>query len=478
MTFSQTSRRKHSEVRNEEAAALTSSHSPPAHETSVDSRLQESSLTAVMKDQEPISPHSDVSVASPCGSKINSNLIKESSDTEERVSMVNQTEFLSDSSQSLQTTVSGSVTADKQLGKGGDMPTSLEKLLTSADEDSSTKTMVQGSTVLPVPMPRAKKRLSASLPDDYRVESGTSEISADSICPSDNKEMSTKSKVPGISTTSGAENKPEMQKKNHVTSPDMSGPERDIKSTPDMQKDYKKEPGGEKKAERELEQIASEIKVKPTELLLPMPRMRKRFSASFNDDSPTVSSSLPLVPDQGQKDAHHLVPAPRSKKRLSATFPDENPAEANQDVSFVDKTESKSFLLSGNEPSLGFSEKTVSVSDLENNKSANSILVTVTKGTACPELSSTNQEGSRQLVEETVRKKVSEPAKALTMNETAPSSVPQNVGKIQRQEEKSSEKNQDVETTVKDDGQGKGEDEVQLATVSLDETAATLDVKR
>ncbi|MCI4377563.1 hypothetical protein PGIGA_G00204970 [Pangasianodon gigas] len=474
MTFSLTSPQKHSEVKNEEISILTSGQPPPPQETSMNSRLQESALTAVMKDQEPISPCPNVSIASCCGSKINSNLTEESSHTQEHVSVVNQTECLSDVSQSLQAAMSGSIIEDKKLDKVIGMPTSLENPLTSVDEDSSTKTMVQSLTILPVPMPRVKKRLSASLPDDYQVESGTTEISTGGICPSDNNEMSSKAKVPGICEASGAENKSEMQKRNQVSSADMSDSESDIRSTT----------GKKKKDERELEQTASEIKVKsvdqvkPTEPLLPMPRLRKRFSASFNDDIPTVSSSPPFVLDQGQKEACPPVPAPRSKKHLSATFPDENPSEANQVVSFMDQTESKSPPPSGNESSLDFSEKTVKVFELENNKSVNSILVTVKNITACPELSSINHEGSRQLVEETVREKVSESNKALTMSETATSNVPQNVGKIQRQEERSSEKNQDVETTVKDIKQGKGEDEVHLATLSLDETAATLDLKR
>lgn len=430
-----------------------------------------------MKDQEPISPCSNVSIASPFGSKINSNLTEEFSHTVEHVPVVNQTECLLGVSQSLQAAMSECIIEDKKLDKVVGMPTSLEDPLTSADEDSSTKTMVQSPTVLPVPMPRVKKHLSASLPDDYRVESGTAEVGTSSICPSDNNEMSNKAKMPGISKASGAEDKIESQKRNQVFSTDMTDSESDIKSSTHMQ------PGKEKKAEREPDQIVSEIKVKSvdqvkaTETLLPMPHV-KRSSASFNDDIPTVSSFPQFVPGQGQKEAHPLVPAPRSKKRLSATFPDENPSEENQVVSFVDQTESKPLVPSGNESSLYFSEKTVKALELENNRSVNSILVTVKNVTACPELSSNNHEGSRQLVEENVREKVSEFAKALTMSESDTSNVPQNVSKIQRQEERSSENNQDVETTVKDVKQGKGEDKVHLATVSLDETAATLVLKR
>lgn len=470
MTFSLTSRQKHSEVKNEETSALTSSQPPqPPQKSSMNSRLQESSLTAVIKDQALTSPCLSVSIASPCDSKINSHLTEETSYREEQVSVFNQPECLSVVSQSLQAAMSESVIQDKVVI----MPVSMENSRTSTDEDSSTKAIVQSSTVLPVPMPRVKKRLSASLPDDYRVESGMTEISPGSICPSDNNEMSSKPKVLGISKATDAENKTEMQTRNRVSSTNMSDSESDIKSTTDMQNDYLKEPGGEKKAE---ESITSEIEVrsvdqvKPTEPLLPMPRMRKHHEE--------VSSSLPFVPDQGQKEAHPPVPAPRSKKRLSATFPDENPAEANQVVSYVDQTESRSSVPSGNESSLNFSEKTVKASELENNTSVSSILVTVAKATGCPELSSTNYEGSRQLVEESVREKVSESAKALTVNEAATSSASQNVGKVQSQEERSSEKNQDVETTVKDVKQRKDEDKVQLTTVSLDETASTLDSKR
>lgn len=472
MTFAPTSGQKHSEVRHEETSAFTTTQ----QETCMNSRLQESSLTAVMKDQEPISACSNVSIPLPYGSKTNSHPAEESSYTEQRVSVVNKTEdeYIADVSQSLQAAMSESFLEDKMLSKDVGVPISF----TSADKDSFSKIIVQCPIAVPVPMPRVKKRLSASLPDDYQVESGMTEISTGVIHPLDNNEMSSEAKVPGISKASDCENKAEMPKGYQSSPTDMSDSQRDITSTTDMQRAYKSESGEETKAEKELEQIAPEIEVKsigqvkPTEPLLLMPRMRKRFSASFNDDIPAASSPPPCVPDQGQKEAHPPVPAPRSKKRLSATYPDENPPEENQVVSIADRIERRS-----SHPS-DFSEQTVNASELENNKSVNSILVTLTKGTACAELSSTNHESSRQLVDETVREKVSESAKALTLNEAATSNASQNVGKIRREEERSSEKNQDVETTVKDVNQGKGEDKVQLATVSLDETAATLGLKR
>lgn len=454
MAFTSTSREKHSEVRSKKP-----SHPPPVPETSINSRPQESSLTVGMKYEEPISPN-----ALPCGSKMNSNLTEESSHTEEHVSVVNQTECLSEASQSLQTTMSGSIIEEKKLDKVVGMPASLENPLTSAEGESLT--------VLPVPMPRLKKRLSASLPDDYQVESAATEISSGSVCTSDINEPSNKAKV----TDSGAENKTEMQTSDQASSTDMSVSQSDIKSTTEMQGDYSKEPRGEKTPEIEPKQIPFEIKVKfvdqvkPTEPLLPMPRIRKRLSASFNDDAPTVLSSPPFVPP--------FVPAPRSKKHLSDNFPDEKPAEANQAAFFVDQPELKPPLPSGNESSLDFPEKMVKPLELDNNKSVKSISVIGTKVTACPELSSINHEGSRQLVEETVWEKVSESSKALSVSKTAVSNAPQNAGKMQRQEERSREKNQSVEATVKNVKQEKDEDKVQLATVSLDETAATLDLNR
>ncbi|KAM9500225.1 uncharacterized protein ehbp1l1a isoform 1-T1 [Clarias gariepinus] len=305
-------------------------------------KLQESSLTAVMKDVEPVSLCLSVSIASPCGSKINSNLTKESSHTEERVSVVNQTECLSDLFQSLQNAMSESNIEDKKVDKFAGMPTSLETALTSTNEDSSTKTMVQSPTVLPVPLPRVKKRLSASLPDDYRVESGMTSISTPDI-----NEISSIAKVPGISKDDDvAKIKTEMQKINQV-----SDFESDIQSTTDPH------PHKEKKAERGLEQIASEVKLKSddqvnlTESLLPISYLRKQFSASSNDDIPTAPSSSPVVRDQGQKQTCLLVPAPRSKKRLSATFPDENSSEASQVVSFIDETKSNPPLRQATEDS-------------------------------------------------------------------------------------------------------------------------------
>ncbi|KAF5907129.1 uncharacterized protein DAT39_003239, partial [Clarias magur] len=336
MASSLTSAQKLSEVSNEEnSSQLQESSSQSA-------TLQESSLTAVINDVEPISPCLNVSIASPCGSKINSNLTEESSHTEERVSVVNQTECLSDLSQSLQDAMSESNNEDKNVHKVAGMPTSLQTALTSTNEDSSTKTMVQSATVLPIPLPRVKKRLSASLPDDYRVESGMTEIST-----SDSNEMSSIAKVAGISKDDDvAKNKTEMQKMNQV-----SDSESDIQSTTDPH------PGKEKKAERGLEQIASEVKFKSddqvslTDSLLPIPYVRKRFSASSNDEIPTVPSSSPVVPDQGQKQTCLLVPAPRSKKRLSATFPDENTSEASQVVSSIDETKSNPPLRQATEDS-------------------------------------------------------------------------------------------------------------------------------
>ncbi|XP_060730242.1 uncharacterized protein ehbp1l1a isoform X3 [Tachysurus vachellii] len=442
MTFFETSQQKQSAVGNEDTSVLTSSQPPPL-KSSLNSRLQECSLTAVMKDQKTISSCPNVSVALPCVSKVNSIVTEESSHTKEHVAVVNQAESLSES---------------LSVGK----PMSLDIPLTSAD-DSSTETVLQSPTVQPVPMPRVKKRLSASLPDDYRVESGTTQISTGGICPSDNSEASN---VSGISKTCDVGNKTEMQRK--MSSKDITDSKTDIKSTTDTQ------PGNGK-----IEQIEIKVKsvdqVKLTEPLLPVPRMRKRLSASFNDDTPPVTSPTPFVLDQEQKEAPPPVPAPRSKKRLSATFPDENPSEKNLVVSFVEQSESTPPVPS-NKSSLHFSEKTVKGLELESNKSLSSLLISVKKCTACPEMSYTNHEGSRQLGEDTVREKVCESAK--TICETDTSKVPDTVGKIQRQEKRSSETNQDVETNEKDDGQGKGEDKVQLATVSLDETAAALDLKR
>ncbi|XP_058250610.1 uncharacterized protein ehbp1l1a isoform X3 [Hemibagrus wyckioides] len=441
----------------------TSSKTPL--QISMNSGPQESSLTAVVKDQKPISPCLNVSIALPCGSKVNSNLTEESSHTKDRVSVVNQVESLSDVSQSLQAAMSESVMEDEKVDKVVGMPTSLEIPLTCPDV-SSTETTLQSPTVLPIPLPRVKKRLSASLPDDYRVESGMTEISIGDMCPADTSATSNKENVSGISKISGAE----MQKSNQMSSTDMPDSGTDVKSTSDIQPSSGRN-----------EQMTSEIKVKsvdqvkPTEPLLPVPRARKRLSASFNDDTPPVTSSTPFVPEQEQKEAPPPLPAPRSKKRLSATFPDENPSEANQVFSFVEQSESTPALPS-NESPLDFSENTVKALEPESNKSLNSVLFSVKKVTASPEISFTNHEGSRRLVEDTVREKVCESAK--TVSESDINHVPDTVGKIQRQEERSSEKNQDVETSVKDVEQGKGEDKVHLATVSLDETAATLDLKR
>lgn len=461
MTFFVTSQQKQSAVRNEDTSVLTSSQPPPL-KSSLNSRLQESSLTAVMKDQKTISSCPNVSVALPCVSKVNSIVIEESSHTKEHVAVVNQAECLSDVSQSLNLAMSGSIIENKKEDKVVGKPISLDIPLTSAD-DSSTETVLQIPTVQPVPMPRVKKRLSASLPDDYRVESGMTEISTGGICPSDNREASN---VSGISKTCDVGNKTEMQRK--MSSKDITDSETDIKSTTDTK------PGNGKIEQIEIK-VKSADQVKLTEPLLPVPRMRKRLSASFNCDTPPVTSSTPFVLDQEQKEAPPPVPAPRSKKRLSATFPDENPSEGNLVVSFVEQSESTPPVPS-NKSSLQFSEKTAKGFELESNKSLSSLLISVKKCIASPEISYTNHEGSRQLGEDTVREKVCESAK--TMCETDTSKVPDTVGKIQRQEKRSSETNQDVETTEKDDGQGKGEDKVQLATVSLDETAAALDLKR
>ncbi|XP_046707019.1 uncharacterized protein ehbp1l1a isoform X3 [Silurus meridionalis] len=432
-TFSVTSPQKHAGARKDET-----SQPPQMQETSRNSWLQESSSVEVLKDKRPISPCPNASMASPCGSKINSSLTDESLHTKERVSVVSQTECLSDISQNK----TRSIVDDKKL----------DNSVTIVDKDFTTKPLEQSPTVLPVPLPRVKKRLSASLPDEYSIESGMTEISTGCICASDNNEMSSHAKVSDLSKGSDAENKIKLRKRNQVSPANMSDSEIDMKVITDVQ------PGKETKDERRPEQTASELQVKsvdqvkPTEPLLPMARVRKRYSASFNDD-------VPFLHDQGQKEAHPPVPAPRSKKRLSATFPDENTCEAKHGVSFMDQTESTKPLVSGKESSLEFIKKTADGLELGGNKSFSSALVT-----ACPETSSIIY--------------LHPSAEALPVSETATSNVPENVGNIQRQEGRSSEENQDVETTVKNVNQGKGEDKVHLATVSLNETAATLDLKR
>lgn len=316
----------------------------------------------------------------------------------------------------------------------------------------------------------------------------------------------------------------QKEKKNQLTSlkADLSNSERVTETTMDAQIDE------ELKDKLQPKQTDNEIKaaqeassqVKRTDLLAPKPRMRKQTSGSFNANIPSISASPPsqsgaadreilqenydlnlpvplprvkkrlsgsfteevavcdkeqkdtsLILDGGEKEIDHPVPVPRSKKNLSACLKDDSPPGDSQVSSLVDPAESitpdsSESLLVCSQP---FSKDSSPVFVQKHKESFDSHLDTKKKVIVHPDISSSSHEDSTQVFEEAVKHTTEEAAKAVNTIIVA-----QNSGDIKDKEERSNQKNQDIEINKKEEG----EEKVPLDSVTLDESAVALDLIR
>ncbi|KAL6490473.1 hypothetical protein MHYP_G00008180 [Metynnis hypsauchen] len=364
------------ETGTEETAVLTSNQPVPPQRTRKKDSLSDPSPPVVTDDLEPITPCSVPAIIPPCRSKTHNN------PNEELLKSNSQTESVSVGSDELQRTEGGipeSVIEVKQVEEASHKDTirdTSEKSRATTQESSVAKSIVYSPADLPVPMPRVKKRLSASFPDDYPNFAGEdfsteTKMSTGQIQGSTSKEqpelvsMPSQELIPhpskreeifslsGDFKASGSESETEMEKKNQLPSifkTDISDSETVTKTAIDTQA------GEELEDRRQPEQKVHEIKVAEersrqvkTDLQVPMPRVRKQRNGSFNADVSTTSASIPVQTDTADKevpqnlsDLNLPVPLPRVKKRLSGSFTEEIPMSAEEQkesTQFLDKGE-------------------------------------------------------------------------------------------------------------------------------------------
>uniref|UniRef100_A0A3B4TJZ1 EH domain-binding protein 1-like protein 1 n=1 Tax=Seriola dumerili TaxID=41447 RepID=A0A3B4TJZ1_SERDU len=176
-------------------------------------------------------------------------------------------------------------------------------------------------TTYPIPRPRVKKRFSGSFPDDFTATERTSQTSHGE------EEQAAKQGVPSSISSTPKESKdlPSLHQVNQPsTSTEVAGVRlrRNILTT---ESDVQVEDGG-----------TSHGTPGTSSLPIPKPRVKKRLSDSFPDDTIISGSPLPCQSDTaadsiGHESVQHNeqsslpLPLPRSKKRLSATYSDSTP---------------------------------------------------------------------------------------------------------------------------------------------------------
>lgn len=172
----------------------------------------------------------------------------------------------------------------KQLNIAGDAS------LISASQKSDDEKDKQST--LPIPRPRVKKRLSGSFPDDFTVTEKTSQAGDESeaerqVVP---KELSGEKEAAVKLRRSKPTTDTSVQAEDHNTSENTSG---------------------------------------TSSLPVPKPRVKKRLSGSFPDDTTPPSGLSDTEPFQQNEQPSLPVPLPRDKKRLSATYSDGTPPADN-----------------------------------------------------------------------------------------------------------------------------------------------------
>ncbi|XP_035375662.1 uncharacterized protein ehbp1l1a isoform X3 [Electrophorus electricus] len=568
---------KPSEDGNEEISIFKSNHLVPPKRTRRKEGVQGPPQTLVADDPQPIASCSDLSSVVASHSKKNGNTTGENS-CFESILVVQQTNDIPDVTQNMQMGSAESVMESKVIDKDV-MPSSVKQSLATTEEDSAAKNIVQSTADLPVPKPRVKKRLSATFPDNFTVpedilETRTHEINipTNRICTSSTemqeepvsgspqeliplwygkrretipalhpKDLSSETgsqyvelfpakelvasqsdesnnpQMSGIVRISSGESETGMMKNSQpsaIFTGEISDSERVSKTEAVVEQEVKQEP----------EQIACQFdvsedgsKVKPTDLLVPMPWVRKRFSGSFNENCPSESAYPPCLTDEVDRAAHQEnhdsnlpvpfprvkkrlsdsfmkeipvsdpektslpVLVPRSKNRLSANFPGNSASGDDHPFSLMDPTENKPCFPSGNESSLNnlpvLSNESVKGLEQMERDSFDSRLTPERKATEHPELPSTTHETSSHSFNEVVEGTSGEGAKAKALSETKTISVLHNKHNVEVKEKQSSEKNQEVDINLNVIEEDKVEDKSVLGTVSL-ETAIVLDLQR
>ncbi|XP_071403276.1 EH domain-binding protein 1-like protein 1 [Centroberyx affinis] len=227
---------------------------------------------------------------------------------------------------------------------------------TSEDTKPEVETKDQPAS-LPVPMPRARKRLSGSFPDDFTTAEGAScvqsHVSRSRQASHGEEALPIRQRgcSPVASTSAG------LMTLQHSTR---------SSSLPPLPSDDQRSTSGEAVApvclRRSRLNIESKVQVEggdssdqtlgPSGLPVPKPRVKKRLSGSFPDDFTPSSSPSPCLPDtaietmvhetvQQNEQSSLPVPMPRPKKRLSATYSDSTPPADTLFPLEIESSESK-----------------------------------------------------------------------------------------------------------------------------------------
>ncbi|XP_042256474.1 mucin-17 isoform X4 [Thunnus maccoyii] len=213
-------------------------------------------------------------------------------------------------------TMKGDMEEIKQLNVAGD--TSVHMINTSSQKSEDEK---DKQTTLPIPRPRVRKRLSGSFPDDFTVTEKTSQAShveeAQAARKGSPKELSVVQHNKGFSLLHLGDQ--------HTISGEKEAAVHFRRSRLTIESNV------------QVEDLDTSEKIPGSSSLpVPKPRVKKRLSGSFPDDT-TISGSPPpglsdTVPDttcdepfQQNEQPSLPVPLPRDKKRLSATYSDSTP---------------------------------------------------------------------------------------------------------------------------------------------------------
>ncbi|XP_044197161.1 uncharacterized protein ehbp1l1a isoform X10 [Thunnus albacares] len=213
-------------------------------------------------------------------------------------------------------TMKGDMEEIKQLNVAGD--TSVHMINTSSQKSEDEK---DKQTTLPIPRPRVRKRLSGSFPDDFTVTENTSQAShveeAQAARKGSPKELSVVQHNKGFSLLHLGDQ--------HTISGEKEAAVHFRRSRLTIESNV------------QVEDLDTSEKIPGSSSLpVPKPRVKKRLSGSFPDDT-TISGSPPpglsdTVPDttcdepfQQNEQPSLPVPLPRDKKRLSATYSDSTP---------------------------------------------------------------------------------------------------------------------------------------------------------
>ncbi|XP_060887483.1 uncharacterized protein ehbp1l1a isoform X2 [Labrus mixtus] len=205
-----------------------------------------------------------------------------------------------------------------------------EDTLEKADAESNKDITLQ------IPKPRARKRLSGSFPENITAIESTSKATLGGSGP------------PSFSSNSRSDEP--------STSPEEVAPV--------------------KLRSRKRVESSGKVKEEASSLPVPKPRVKKRLSGSFPDDT-TVSGPCPsdtATDNIGQESVQHneqsglLVPLPRTKKRLSATYSDSTPPVDNffpPEIESSQKSQAETSVLSKEpkEGSTSMDSSVVSVGD-------------------------------------------------------------------------------------------------------------------